>query len=65
VGELPHSLCPHQPETDHEYEVLGGKVATERSGSVRRFVCTVKFQGATDFAMQRFAAIPGSRFFRY
>jgi 23S rRNA (cytidine2498-2'-O)-methyltransferase len=32
------------------------------AGSVRRFVCTVKFQGATDFeAMQRFAAIPGSR----
>jgi 23S rRNA (cytidine2498-2'-O)-methyltransferase len=32
------------------------------AGSVRRFVCTVKFQGATDFdVMQRFAAIPGSR----
>jgi 23S rRNA (cytidine2498-2'-O)-methyltransferase len=32
------------------------------AGTVRRFVCTVKFQGATDFAtMQEFAAIPGSR----
>jgi 23S rRNA (cytidine2498-2'-O)-methyltransferase len=32
------------------------------AGSVSRFVCTVKFQGATDFeAMQRFAAIPNSR----
>jgi 23S rRNA (cytidine2498-2'-O)-methyltransferase len=32
------------------------------AGNVRRFVCTVKFQGATDVeAMQRFAAIPGSR----
>lgn len=31
-------------------------------GQVRRFICSVKFQGATDFAvMQRFAAIPGSR----
>jgi 23S rRNA (cytidine2498-2'-O)-methyltransferase len=31
-------------------------------GSVRRFVCTLKFQGATDFeTIQRFAAIPGSR----
>lgn len=31
-------------------------------GQVRRFVCSVKFQGATDFAtLQRFAAIPGSR----
>jgi 23S rRNA (cytidine2498-2'-O)-methyltransferase len=30
--------------------------------TVRRFVCTVKFQGATDFAaMARFSAIPGSR----
>ena len=30
--------------------------------TVRRFVCTVKFQGATDFdAMRAFAAIPGSR----
>jgi len=30
--------------------------------SVRRFVCTVKFQGATDFeTARRFAAIPGSR----
>lgn len=32
------------------------------SGRARRFVCTIKFQGATDFATQaRFAAIPGSR----
>lgn len=32
------------------------------AGMARRFVCTVKFQGATDFAtMRRFAAIPGSR----
>jgi 23S rRNA (cytidine2498-2'-O)-methyltransferase len=32
------------------------------AGSVRRFVCTIKFQGATDFAiMHEFAAIPGSR----
>jgi 23S rRNA (cytidine2498-2'-O)-methyltransferase len=32
------------------------------AGTVRRFVCTVKFQGATDFdAMQAFTAIPGSR----
>jgi 23S rRNA (cytidine2498-2'-O)-methyltransferase len=32
------------------------------AGTVARFVCTVKFQGATDFAtMQQFAAIPGSR----
>lgn len=31
-------------------------------GDVGRFVCTVKFQGATDFdAMREFAAIPGSR----
>jgi len=32
------------------------------SGRARRLVCTIKFQGATDFeAMHRFAAIPGSR----
>jgi 23S rRNA (cytidine2498-2'-O)-methyltransferase len=32
------------------------------AGTVQRFVCTVKFQGATDFeAMRAFAAIPGSR----
>jgi 23S rRNA (cytidine2498-2'-O)-methyltransferase len=32
------------------------------AGTVRRFVCTVKFQGATDLtAMAAFAAIPGSR----
>ncbi len=32
------------------------------AGTVRNFVCTLKFQGATDFATQgRFAAIPGSR----
>lgn len=31
-------------------------------GEVKRFVCTIKFQGATDFAtMRAFAAIPGSR----
>jgi 23S rRNA (cytidine2498-2'-O)-methyltransferase len=32
------------------------------AGTVGRFVCTIKFQGATDFdAMRAFAAIPGSR----
>jgi 23S rRNA (cytidine2498-2'-O)-methyltransferase len=32
------------------------------AGTVRRFVCTIKFQGETDFAAQAaFAAIPGSR----
>jgi len=32
------------------------------AGKVRNFVCTIKFQGETDFATQaRFAAIPGSR----
>jgi 23S rRNA (cytidine2498-2'-O)-methyltransferase len=32
------------------------------AGTVRRFACTVKFQGATDFdAIREFAAIPGSR----
>ena len=32
------------------------------AGAARRFVCTVKFQGTTDFAtMRAFAAIPGSR----
>ena len=32
------------------------------AGAVRRFVCTVKFQGATDFeAMRELAAVPGSR----
>jgi 23S rRNA (cytidine2498-2'-O)-methyltransferase len=32
------------------------------SGLARRFVCTIKFQGATDHATARdFAAIPGSR----
>jgi len=32
------------------------------AGSVRRFACTIKFQGATDFEIMReFAAIPGSR----
>jgi 23S rRNA (cytidine2498-2'-O)-methyltransferase len=32
------------------------------AGTVRRFACTVKFQGATDFeAMRDFAAIPDSR----
>lgn len=32
------------------------------AGTVRNFLCTIKFQGATDFdAQARFAAIPGSR----
>jgi len=32
------------------------------AGTVRRFVCTVKFQGATDFdTARRFAQIPGTR----
>jgi 23S rRNA (cytidine2498-2'-O)-methyltransferase len=32
------------------------------AGTVRRFVCTLKFQGETDFAaMERFAVIPDSR----
>lgn len=32
------------------------------AGTVRNFLCTIKFQGATDFeTQQRFAAIPGSR----
>lgn len=32
------------------------------AGTVRNFLCTIKFQGPTDFATQaRFAAIPGSR----
>lgn len=32
------------------------------AGTVRRFACTLKFQGETDFdTMRRFAAIPGSR----
>jgi 23S rRNA (cytidine2498-2'-O)-methyltransferase len=32
------------------------------AGTVKNFVCTIKFQGETDFATQaRFAAIPGSR----
>ncbi|MSP21004.1 MAG: hypothetical protein EXQ93_05700 [Alphaproteobacteria bacterium] len=32
------------------------------AGTVRRLVCTLKFQGETDFAaMERFAAIPGGR----
>jgi 23S rRNA (cytidine2498-2'-O)-methyltransferase len=32
------------------------------AGTARRFACTIKFQGATDFAVMReFAAIPGSR----
>jgi 23S rRNA (cytidine2498-2'-O)-methyltransferase len=32
------------------------------AGAIRRFVCTVKFQGATDFeAMRQLAAVPGSR----
>ena len=32
------------------------------AGTMRNFVCTIKFQGATDFLTEaRFAAIPGSR----
>ena len=32
------------------------------AGTVRRFACTIKFQGATDFeTMREFAAIPGSQ----
>jgi len=32
------------------------------AGTVRRFICTIKFQGATDLdVMAEFAAIPGSR----
>jgi len=32
------------------------------AGTVKNFLCTIKFQGETDFATQaRFAAIPGSR----
>ena len=32
------------------------------SGQTRRFVCTIKFQGETDFEIMReFAAVPGSR----
>lgn len=32
------------------------------AGTVKNFVCTIKFQGATDFEIEaRFAAIPGSR----
>jgi len=32
------------------------------AGTARRFLCTIKFQGETDFeAMREFAAIPGSR----
>ena len=32
------------------------------AGTVRRFLCTIKFQGQTDFVTQQaFAAIPGSR----
>ena len=52
--------------------VLGRHLLSERllalvrewldAGTVRRFACTIKFQGATDFeAMREFAAIPGSR----
>jgi 23S rRNA (cytidine2498-2'-O)-methyltransferase len=32
------------------------------AGAARRFVCTIKFQGETDFeTMRAFAGIPGSR----
>lgn len=44
---------------DRLYRLVTGWL---RSGLCGNFVCTVKFQGATDFAAQaRFAAIPGSR----
>jgi 23S rRNA (cytidine2498-2'-O)-methyltransferase len=42
--------------------LLGLVQKWRETGTVRRFVCTIKFQGATDFdAMRQFAAIPGSR----
>ena len=42
--------------------MMAGQAAGLGGGQVRRFICSVKFQGATDFATQRkFAAIPGSR----
>ena len=32
------------------------------AGAARRFICSVKFQGDTDFAaLEKFRAIPGSR----
>ena len=41
--------------------LLGLVERWRQRGQVRRFICTIKFQGATDFAtQQRFAAIPGS-----
>lgn len=34
----------------------------KESGKVKNFVCTIKFQGATDFAaLEKFASVPGSR----
>ena len=43
-------------------ELVGINVDRNRHGLVRNFVCTIKFQGATDFeTMRAFAAIPGSR----
>jgi 23S rRNA (cytidine2498-2'-O)-methyltransferase len=42
--------------------LLGLVQKWREAGTVGAFVCTLKFQGATDFdAMQGFAAIPGSR----
>jgi 23S rRNA (cytidine2498-2'-O)-methyltransferase len=42
--------------------LLGLVQKWRQAGTVRRFVCTIKFQGATDVeAMRHFAAIPGSQ----
>jgi 23S rRNA (cytidine2498-2'-O)-methyltransferase len=42
--------------------LLGLVQKWRQASTVRRFVCTIKFQGATDVeAMRLFAAIPGSR----
>jgi 23S rRNA (cytidine2498-2'-O)-methyltransferase len=42
--------------------LLGLVQKWRQAGTVRRFVCTIKFQGATDVeAIRHFAAIPGSQ----
>jgi 23S rRNA (cytidine2498-2'-O)-methyltransferase len=42
--------------------LLGLVQKWRQAGTARRFVCTIKFQGATDFAaIRQFAAIPGSQ----
>jgi 23S rRNA (cytidine2498-2'-O)-methyltransferase len=42
--------------------LLGLVQKWRQAGTVRRFVCTIKFQGATDVeAMRHFAAISGSQ----